>query len=46
MKNLKKENENYTGFLEDLEEDPDYRKNVNIYVGSWLFLIFYTPVKK
>ena len=24
----------YMGFLEDLEEDTDYRKNVNIYLGK------------
>ena len=35
MKNIRKEDENYTGFLEDLEEDQDYRKNVNIYVGKY-----------
>lgn len=30
--NAASDDESYTGFVEDLEEDPEYRKNVNIYV--------------
>lgn len=33
LENVPKQAETYTEFLEDLEEDKDYRKNIDIYIG-------------